>query len=80
MFNDSIVGRLDEFPGRKGDSCGSISYLVVAAPAPAPAPAPLIASLSLLLVLDLARVLSLEEITSPRLSSLFSSCRGRGLL
>ena len=78
MFNDSIVGRLDEFPGRKGDSCGSISYLVVAAPAPAPAP--LIASLSLLLVLDLARVLSLEEITSPRLSSLFSSCRGRGLL
>ena len=71
MFNDSIVGRLDEFPGRKVDTCGSISYF-----------APLISSLSLLLVLDLtATVLSLEEITSPRLSSLFSCSRGgRSLL
>ena len=72
MFNDSIVGRLAEFPGRKVDTCGSISYLVVAAP--------LLSSLSLLPALDLARVLRLEEISSPRLSSLFSSSRGRSLL
>ena len=80
MFNDSIVGRRDEFSGRKVDSCGSTSYFDAPAPAPGPPAGPLISSLSLLLGLDLARVLSLEEITSPRLSSLISSTRGRSLL